>query len=87
MSNERKTVLYTGVTSDLTKRAFEHKSKVIPNSFTSKYNINKLVYYESFDDPSSAITREKQIKSGSRNKKILLIEGINKEWRDLSEDF
>ena len=87
MSNERKTVLYTGVTSDLTKRTFEHKSKVIPNSFTSKYNINKLVYYESFDDPSSAITREKQIKSGSRNKKILLIEGINKEWRDLSEDF
>ena len=76
-------VLYTGVTSDLQRRVAEHKQKTIPG-FASYYNINKLVYYEIVGSIESAIAREKQIKSGSRRKKIEIIEGMNKEWRDLS---
>ena len=75
-------VLYTGVTSDLIKRIYEHKEK-LAKSFTGKYNINKLVYYEVFDDITNAISREKQIKAGSRRKKIELINSMNNEWKDL----
>ena len=82
MTNKRNTVLYTGVTSDLKKRIWEHKEKII-KGFTKRYNIDKLVYFEIFNDPENAILREKQIKAGSRNKKIGLIKEINPEWKDL----
>jgi putative endonuclease len=82
MTNKRNTVFYTGVTSDLKKRVYEHKEKII-KGFTKKYNINKLVYYEVFEDPLTAIAREKQIKGGSRQKKVHLVAGINPLWDDL----
>jgi len=82
MSNDWHTVLYTGVTSDLKRRVYEHKEKLI-EGFTKRYNITKLLYYEMSDDIESAISREKQIKAGSRKKKIELINSFNKEWRDL----
>ena len=82
MTNKINTVLYTGVTRDLKRRIWEHKEKII-RGFTKKYNINKLVYFEIFNDPENAILREKQIKAGSRNKKIELIKRINPEWKDL----
>jgi len=82
MTNKINTVLYTGVTSDLKRRTWEHKEKRI-KGFTKKYNIDKLVYFEIFNDPENAILREKQIKAGSRNKKIELIKEINPEWKDL----
>ena len=86
MTNKNNTVLYTGVTSNLIKRVQEHKTKVHPKSFTARYNICKLVYYEGFHRIEDAIAREKQIKAGSRKKKISLIESINPEWKDLYED-
>jgi putative endonuclease len=82
MTNEYNTVLYTGVTSDLKRRVFQHQQKLI-EGFTKKYNITKLVYYEITSDVRSAIEREKQIKSGSRQRKIELVESLNKEWNDL----
>jgi putative endonuclease len=81
MTNKGNTVFYTGVTNDLKRRIYEHKEK-LTEGFTRKYNVTKLVYYEVFDDIESAILREKQIKGGSRQKKIELI-NMNKEWRDL----
>lgn len=83
MTNMNHTVLYTGVTSNIEKRVWEHKNKLIPG-FTSKYNVNKLVYTENYDNPEGAIRREKQIKSGSRKKKTELINSLNPEWKDLS---
>jgi len=85
MANERNTVLYTGITSSLRKRVFEHKEKII-KGFTNKYNVSKLVYYELFSDALTAITREKQIKAGSRDKKLVLVNGFNPRWRDLYEE-
>ena len=85
MTNKRDTVLYTGVTNDLKRRVYEHKGKLV-EGFTKKYKITKLVYYEVFDSIESAILREKQIKGGSRQKKIDLINSMNKEWRDLYEE-
>ena len=82
MTNDWHTVLYTGVTNDLTRRVYEHKGKLI-EGFTKRYNITKLLYYEVSDSIESAILREKQIKSGSRKKKIELVNSFNKEWRDL----
>jgi putative endonuclease len=82
ITNKYNTALYTGVTDDLQKRVFEHRNKLVP-SFASYYNINKLVYYEIFEDPYNAITREKQIKGGSRQKKLDLIKGMNPDWKDL----
>ena len=82
MTNKNNTVLYTGVTNDLERRMREHKGKLV-EGFTKKYNITKLVYYEISDNIESAILREKQIKGGSRQKKIELINSMNKEWRDL----
>ena len=84
MTNKNNTVLYTGVCNNLARRVWEHKHKIDPKSFTARYNINKLVYYEYFLDINAAIAREKQIKAGSRAKKIVLIESMNKEWKDLS---
>ncbi|MDO8527938.1 MAG: GIY-YIG nuclease family protein [Deltaproteobacteria bacterium] len=84
MTNERNSVLYTGVTNNIEKRVYEHKNKTVPG-FTSRYNITKLVYFESTNDPSQAIAREKQIKAGSRKRKIQLIESMNKTWQDLSQ--
>ena len=82
MTNKHNTVLYTGITNNLIRRVYEHKEKLVAG-FTKKYNITKLVYYEVFDDPENAISREKQIKAGSRQNKIQLITSINREWRDL----
>jgi putative endonuclease len=76
-------VLYTGVTNDLCRRVYEHKNKV-HDGFTSKYNVNQLVYYDLTNDVTAAIEREKQIKGWRRDKKITLIEGINPKWIDLS---
>ena len=85
MTNKWNTTLYTGVINDLKRRVYEHKEK-LADGFTGKYNVTKLVYYEVFEDPESAIAREKQIKSGSRKKKVALINGMNKDWRDLYEE-
>jgi putative endonuclease len=85
MTNHRNTVLYVGVTNDLIRRAYEHKEK-LADGFTRKYNIVKLIYYEVFEDIENAILREKQIKAGSRQKKVQLINSINREWRDLYDE-
>ena len=83
MTNAHHTVLYCGATDDLHRRIMEHKNGVYTNSFTSRYNITKLVYFEIFSLIGDAFAREKQIKAGSRKKKIALIESINPEWKDL----
>jgi putative endonuclease len=80
--NKRNGTLYTGVTSDLLRRIHEHKTKAV-EGFTAKYGIDKLGYYEIFGDIVSAIEREKQVKGGSRKKKLALIETMNPEWEDL----
>jgi putative endonuclease len=82
MTNKNNKVLYTGVTSDLKRRVYEHKEKLI-EGFTKRYNITKLIYYEIYRDAEKAILREKQIKGGSRAKKEMLVNGFNPEWRDL----
>ena len=85
MTNKNNTVLYTGVTSNLIKRVYEHKNKLV-KGFTSKYNVDKLAYFEHSTDIEAAIKREKQIKGGSRAKKIALTERENREWKDLSPE-
>ncbi len=85
LSNKRNTVLYVGVTDDLVKRVWQHKNKVV-KGFTEKYNIDKLVYYEIYENPEEAIKREKQLKGGSRADKVALVNKMNSEWRDLYED-
>jgi len=85
MTNKQNTTLYTGVTNDLIRRVYEHKQKLI-DGFTKKYNIHKLVFYEVFNDPENAISREKQIKAGSRAKKIGYVNSKNPEWKDLYEE-
>jgi putative endonuclease len=84
MTNKDNKVLYTGVTNDLKRRVYEHKNK-LAGGFTKKYNVIKLVYYEVFEDIENAILREKQIKGGPREKKVQLVNSMNKEWRDLYE--
>ena len=84
LSNKRNGTLYTGVTSNLVKRIFEHKEKVV-NGFSAKYNLDLLVYYEEWWSIEEAIQREKQLKAGNRKKKLGLIESINPDWKDLSE--
>lgn len=86
MTNKNNTVLYTGVTNDLSRRVYEHKEKLV-EGFSKRYNITKLVYYEIFKDVENAILREKQIKGGSRAKKLKLVEQTNRDWRDLYDDF
>ena len=82
MTNRKNTVLYTGITNDLRKRVYEHK-KGITKGFTRKYKIIKLVYFETYSNAYDAISREKQIKDGSRKKKVSLIESMNVKWQDL----
>jgi putative endonuclease len=84
LANYSNTTLYTGVTSNLVRRIYEHKNKITPG-FTSKYNVNKLVYFEETNAINAALKREKQIKGWLRAKKNQLIESKNKDWRDLSE--
>jgi len=84
LTNKNNSVLYTGITNSLMRRIWEHKSQLIVG-FTKKYNVTKLIYYESFDNPTEAIKREKQIKAGSRKKKIELINKFNPEWKELYE--
>lgn len=83
MTNKSNTTLYVGVTSDLVVRIYDHKSDRYPRSFTSRYNLYKVVYYELFHSIEEAIIREKQLKGGSRKKKIDLIEKNNPDWDDL----
>ena len=82
LTNKNNTVLYTGVTNDLVRRVYEHREKLVAG-FTKKYYIDKLVYYEIFENIEQAILREKQIKGGSRAKKIALVDSMNRPWEDL----
>ena len=85
LTNKTHTVLYVGVTSNLPQRILDHKEKKHKDSFSRKYNVNQLVYWESFQEIGDAIMREKQIKGGSRQKKLDLINALNPEWHDLYE--
>jgi putative endonuclease len=85
VTNKGNKILYTGVTNDLKKRIYEHKEKLV-EGFTKRYNLNKLVYFETCGDIQSAISREKQIKDGSRQKKIGLINNFNNKWRGLYDE-
>jgi putative endonuclease len=85
LTNHRHTVLYTGVTNNLVRRVYEHREKLIPG-FTNRYNVSELVFYEATTDIRLAISREKQIKGGSRHKKTALIAAMNPDWRDLYDD-
>ena len=85
LTNKNKTVLYTGVTSNIKGRMWQHKHKVL-DGFTKRYNVDQLMYVEVFPTAMEAITREKQIKAGSRQRKIKLINDYNPSWKDLSDD-
>ena len=85
MANKRNGALYTGVTSNLIQRIWQHKNNTV-DSFVKRYGCTLLVYYEVYEEMVNAITREKQLKAGSRKKKIALIETLNPEWKDLYED-
>ncbi len=85
LTNKNNTVLYTGVTNDIERRVAEHKSHTI-KGFTKKYNVDKCVFIETFNDVKEAIACEKKIKSGSRNKKLELIKAKNPEMKDLSAE-
>jgi putative endonuclease len=82
ITNKKHGTLYTGVTTDLVARIYQHKNKLV-KGFSSKYNLDKLVYYEIFDDVSEAILREKKIKRFLREEKVRLIEAVNPQWIDL----
>ena len=82
ITNFQNTVLYTGVTGNLVARIYHHKNKSV-SSFSSRYNLNKLVYYEVYEDVNLAIAREKQLKAGNRQRKIDLIKNFNPKWKDL----
>ncbi|OBX26819.1 putative endonuclease [Gelidibacter algens] len=86
LTNKNNTTLYVGVTSTIVKRVQQHKDKHDPKSFTARYNLDKLVYYEAFQMIGDAIGREKQLKGGSRAKKEALINSINPEWKDLFDE-
>lgn len=81
MTNDRNTVLYTGITNDIARRVEEHKNKQVAG-FTKKYNAHKLVFAEAFPTPDDAIAAEKKIKAGSRKKKVALVESVNPEWKE-----
>ncbi|MCC6500814.1 MAG: GIY-YIG nuclease family protein [Anaerolineales bacterium] len=85
MTNAHHTVLYTGVTNNLARRVYEHKNG-LGSKFVQKYNVHKLVYYEIGNDINATIAREKQIKGGSRQKKLDLINSLNPEWKDLYDE-
>jgi putative endonuclease len=86
ITNKHQTVVYTGVTSNLPQRILEHKEKKYPNSFSARYNANILVYHEQFQWIEDTITREKQIKAGSREAKNALIRSVNPSWKDLFDE-
>ena len=86
LTNKNNTTLYVGVTAFLKERVVQHKEKADKKSFTVRYNLNKLVYHEAHQMIGDAITREKQLKGGSRAQKIKLIDSINPEWKDLFDD-
>ena len=86
LANKNKTTLYVGVTSDLKRRVYEHKNHLNKKSFTHRYNLELLVYYEIFINIEDAIAREKQIKAGSRKKKEDLINSVNPQWLDLYDE-
>ena len=83
LANITGTVVYTGVTNDVVRRVYEHKHNLDPNSFTAKYSVHKLVYYENTSSRYEAISREKQIKSWNRKRKNELVESMNPKWEDL----
>ena len=85
LTSNKNSVIYTGVTNDLQKRVYEHRQDLV-KGFTAKYNVHKLVYYEVFENITDAIIREKQIKGGSRKKKVDLIKNFNPEFKDLYEE-
>ena len=85
LSNTHKNVIYTGITNDLVRRVYEHKNHLEKYSFTARYNVENLVYYEATTNVEAAIEREKQIKSWNRKRKNQLIESMNPEWIDLYE--
>ena len=87
MTNKNKTVLYTGITNDLIRRVYEHKNHLDKGSFTARYNVEFLVYYEITSNVEAAIEREKQIKGWNRENKVKLIERLNSNWNDLYEKF
>lgn len=86
LTNKHHTVFYTGVSSDLIARVQEHRGKLYPRSFTARYNVYKLVYFEIFHSIEEAIVREKQIKVYRREKKIALINSLNPDWKDLFDE-
>ena len=86
LTNTNNSTLYVGVTSDIVIRIKQHKEKHDSKSFTAKYNLNKLVYFEAFQMIGDAIAKEKQLKAGNRAKKVALIQSINPEWSDLYEE-
>ena len=86
MTNKNNKVLYTGVTSNLVKRVYEHRTHALPRSFTDKYNCTKLVWYQSFGRIEEAIAEEKRLKGGNRQQKIDLINSNNHEWKDLWDE-
>ena len=83
MTNAHNTVLYCGATTELYNRVLEHRNKIFKNSFTSRYNIDKLVYFEAYTFAGDAFQRERQMKSGSRKKKVDLTAKMNPQWQDL----
>ncbi|MBQ9762612.1 MAG: GIY-YIG nuclease family protein [Oscillospiraceae bacterium] len=83
LANQTNVAIYTGVTNDLVRRVYEHKHHFDPSSYTARYHVTKLVYYECTSDVRSAIEREKQIKGWSRAKKNQLVESMNPQWREL----
>ena len=85
MANKSNTVIYTGITKDLIRRVYEHRHHLDPASFTARYNVTRLVYYEVTTDVRVAIEREKQIKSWNRKRKNKLVETMNPQWQDLWE--
>lgn len=86
LTNKNNTTLYIGVTSDLPRRILEHKQKKYKKSFSAMYNLEKLVYWEAFQEIGDAIGREKQLKAGSRQKKLDLINNFNPQWRDFYDE-
>ncbi len=87
LASKKNGTLYIGVTNNIERRIEEHKNKLNPNCFTAKYDVNLLVYYETFQYINDAIDREKQLKKWNRLWKINLIEEENKDWKDLSENW
>ncbi len=85
LTNKNTTTLYVGVTNNIITRIQQHKDNINPKSFTARYNLHKLVYYEAFQEIGDAIAREKQLKGGNRAQKTALIESINPNWKDMFE--